>query len=482
MIRIRSIRSEQSKSGNRRGLAAVVGVAALAISLGTVATNATPAQAKAGVSPAFGAKEAPLGKSYANWLGDWTKWAFGGPAANNPLLALQGCDAWTQPDPTRVWFLSANGPGVADVTCSVPAKLPIAITPGGIFDWKKPGEEAKLNEYMKTFPTSVRKPTLSVDGVKVDATKYLVTTDILTTKVTAPEFGPITGPDNVVIKAKGWMIVLKALPAGAHRVTISDELSNLDDNGQPVLVKGKPSWSLSKVNYTLNVGTGPAPAAATPVAATPTPAATTPAAPAAPATPAQALTPTNGLKIGTPVTAGTYDAKVGKYTARIVIPANTTTDLVDPESVMFTNAKTRQIAIFSDPQTFADPLFDQKDFSAQLKPFFTSAAAFETFLRSYPIVDVRGISDSTIAGVTLKRFDWGLRESPKNKTGDFNVTVPHIGTGFIPFAAYFDAKTPTTEVTYVLWAADRKPLVVYVSVPKGEDADAFLKSVVTSIA
>jgi hypothetical protein len=471
MLRIHSIQARRSKTEViKRGRPVLVGMATLAVSIGAIATTATPAQAKASTAtPAFGPKESPLGKSYANWLGDWTKWAFGGAAANNPLLALQGCDAWTQPDPTRVWFLSANGPGAADVTCAVPANLPIAITPGGIFDWKKPGEEAKLSEYMKTFPTSVRKPTPSVDGVKVDATKCLVTTDILTTKVVAPEFGPNAGPDEVIIKAKGWMLVLKGLPVGPHKVTISDELSNLDDNGQPVLVKGKPSWIVSKVNYTLNVGTGPAAAAPAPVATTPP-------------TPALALTPTNGLKIGTAVSPGTYDAKVGKYTVRIVISANTTTDLVDPESVMFTNNKSRQLAIFSDPQTFADPLFDQKDFSGQLKPFFANAAAFETFLRSYPIVDLRGVSDFSFAGIAVKRFDWGLKEAPKNKTGDFNVTVPHVVSGFIPFAAYFDAKTPTSEVTYVLWAADRKPLVVYVSVPKGEDADAYLKSMVTSLS
>ncbi len=152
-------------------------------------------------------------------------------------------------------------------------------------------------------------------------------------------------------------------------------VGHLDDNGQPVLVKGKPSWSLSKVNYTLNVGTGPTPAAP---AAAPAPVATTPP------TPALALTPTNGLKIGTAVSAGTYDAKVGKYTVRIVIPANTTTDLVDPESVMFSNNKSRQLAIFSDPQTFADPLFDQKDFSGQLRPFFPTAAPFETFFARTP--------------------------------------------------------------------------------------------------
>jgi hypothetical protein len=201
MLRTRSIQSNQAATKTGGRLAAIVGIAALAGSLSTIATNAPPAQAKASkAAPVFGPKEAPLGKSYANWLGDWTKWAFSGPAANNPLLALQACDTWTQPDPTRVWFLSANGPGVADVTCSVPANLPIAITPGGVFDWKKPGEEVKLNEYMKTFPTSVRKPTLTVDGVKVDATKHLVTTDILTTKVVAPEFGPNTGPDDVATR------------------------------------------------------------------------------------------------------------------------------------------------------------------------------------------------------------------------------------------------------------------------------------------
>jgi hypothetical protein len=242
-------------------------------------------QAKA-VAPAFGRSEQPLGRTYSTWLGDWAKWAFGGPAATNPLLSLQACDQWVQPEPSTVWFLSANGPGTASVTCSVPAGVPIALSPGGIFDWQTPGDEARLTEYMKTFPSSVRKPTLSVDGIKVDASKYLVTSPVLTTKIVAPEFGPKAGPDkgDVVMQARGWMLVLKGLKAGRHKMVISDELADVDDAGNPVLVNGKQKWSLSRVNYTLNVGNGPAAVASatTPTTiALPSPAATTAAATAA---------------------------------------------------------------------------------------------------------------------------------------------------------------------------------------------------------
>ncbi len=260
-------------------------VAALAASAGIVPIAA---QAKS-ASPAYGPKEAPIGQSYATWMGEWAQWAFGGPSATNPLLNLQACNTWLQPDPAKVWFLSANGPGTASVTCSVPSDLPIAITPGGIFDWKKPGEEAKLAEFLKTFPDSVRKPTLSVDGIKVDASKYLVTSPILTMKIVAPEFGPSAGPDasEVVMQAKGWMLVLKGLPAGQHKVSISDQLSNLDDNGVAILKNGKPTWLLSKVNYTLNVGARPVVAVATPTTtiAAPPAATTPPATTVAPTTP-----------------------------------------------------------------------------------------------------------------------------------------------------------------------------------------------------
>ena len=261
----------------RRGFAGLFAVAAVAASFSAVPS---PAQAKPPV-PAFGPKELPLGRTHASWLGAWAKWAFKGAAETNPLLSLQACDKWEQPEPTTAWFLSANGPGTADVTCSVPANLPIALTPGGIFDWQNPGDEAKLTEYMRTFPNSVRKPTLSVDGVKVDATRYLVTSPVLTTKIIAPEFGPKAGPDKpeVVMQARGWMLVLKGLKPGTHKIVITDELSNLDDNGQPILVKGKPSWILSSVNYTLNAGSGPVATTTTTAAPTTTASAATTVAP-----------------------------------------------------------------------------------------------------------------------------------------------------------------------------------------------------------
>lgn len=278
-----------------RSVAVVATVAAATLTIGSFAATTQPALAKA-APPAFGPKEAPLGRTYSGWLAEWGKWAFAGPAATNPLLALQACDTWVQPDPGNVWFLSAGGPGSFAVTCSVPTGIPIAVTPGGTFGWDLPGKEARVAEYLKTFATSVRKPTLSVDGVKVDASKYLVTTQMLKTKIIASEFGPNSGPDvgEVSFQAKGWMLVLKGLKAGRHSVVISDELAKVDDQGNPVLVNGKASWEISRVTFTLNVGAGPAaapapaptPAPAAPAAATSTvaPAAAAIKAPATPGT------------------------------------------------------------------------------------------------------------------------------------------------------------------------------------------------------
>ena len=243
---------------SRRIPRACLAAATVAAIVSTVGPIATPANAKT-PTLAFGPKESPLGRAYANWLGAWAKWAFSGPAETSPILSLQNCDQWQQPEPTTTWFLSANGPGTADVTCSVPANLPIALTAGGIYDWQAPGDEAKLTANMKLFPKVVRKPTLSVDGVKVDATKYAVTSPVLSMNLVAPEFGPAAGPDKpaVILQARSWMLVLKGLKPGIHKVVISDE-GSLDENGQPLIVNGKQKWIFSSVNYTLNVGSGPA--------------------------------------------------------------------------------------------------------------------------------------------------------------------------------------------------------------------------------
>jgi hypothetical protein len=309
--------SRRNSSGRQGSVAstskrfAVIGLLTAATFTGTMLPSTVSAKATA---PAFGPKESPLGRPYVDWLAEWGKWAFGGPSATNPLLNLPACNSWSQPEPAKAFYLSAGGAGKAAVTCSVPIGVPIAITPGGVFSWRKLGEEAIVNSEIAKFAGIVRRPKLKVDGVSVDAAKYLVETPIGTTTIEAPEFGPILG--NVLFKSKGWMLVLKGFRAGTHTVVISDDVTNADESGTPILTNGKQTWQLSQVTFTLNVGApippppAPAPAAASPATApaspttlatattvaatttTPTPTSTT-----APVAAASGAAPTSGKEI-----------------------------------------------------------------------------------------------------------------------------------------------------------------------------------------
>jgi hypothetical protein len=226
----------------------------------------------------------------------------------------------------------------------------------------------------------------------------------------------------------------------------------------------------------------PAPATEVPTTAAPTTAApTTLAAPATTAaTPLLALAPSNGLKPGSAIAAGTYEFKVGTYTARVGLPAAASTDVVDPNTVLF-NVGKRQLAFLYDLQTFEDPLLDGKDIKANLRPFYPNSAAYEAKIRAYPFVDFKPVTDVQVGSLSTRRHAWDLTSAAPNKSGNFTIGVPRIGAGFIPLSAYFDDKEPTTNVHFISWSPDGKPLDVYVSVPKGEDPDAFLKSTLLSL-
>jgi hypothetical protein len=255
----------------------LLGAAISLASVGVAALPALPTEAKV-ASLAFGPKESPLAKPYAGWLQDWTKWAFGGPTATNPLLNFKACDTFIQPDPTRVWFLHAASGGNAETTCSVPAGLPILVSPGGTAFWEKPEDAAKLPAKIANFKQEVSSPRLKVDNVVVNAKAYLAQTPDFAGKVEAPEFGPVQG--DVTFRSKGWVVMLKPLPVGAHTVEASVLLRKLDDKGEPVSQNGKPVWDPATVTFNLNVGAGPAAAPTTTVAPATTIAPTTTSAPA----------------------------------------------------------------------------------------------------------------------------------------------------------------------------------------------------------
>jgi hypothetical protein len=222
--------------------------------------------------------------------------------------------------------------------------------------------------------------------------------------------------------------------------------------------------------------TSAAPSTEVPAAATTTTLATT----TTTLTPGLPLAPSNGLKPGTAIAAGTYDFKVGPYSARAVLPASSTTDLVDPNSVLF-NVGKAQLGIFHDLQTFEDPLFEGKDFSANLRPFYPNSAAMEAKIRPYAFVDYKPVTEFQVGSIKTQRHEWDIVSAVPTKTGDFTISVPRLGSGFIPFSAYFDANSPSSNVHYMAWGPDGKPLYIYVAVVKGASADALLKSVLVSL-
>jgi hypothetical protein len=267
----------------RRRLIATIVTAASAIS---VSTFPAPSSQAKGPLLAYGPKESPLGKPYAGWLQDWTKWAFGGPTATNPLLNFKACDTFIQPDPSRVWFLHAASGGKAETTCSVPAGLPILVSPGGTAFWEKPEDAAKLPAKIANFKQEVSNPRLKVDNVVVNAKTYLTQTPDFAGRVEAPEFGPVQG--DVTFRSKGWVVMLKPLPAGPHTVEAFVLLRKFDDKGEPVTQNGKPIWDPAVVTFNLNVGAGPAPAPSTTAAPAPAPAPATTVVPTTTLAPAPA--------------------------------------------------------------------------------------------------------------------------------------------------------------------------------------------------
>jgi hypothetical protein len=474
-------------SSARRAKACICVV--LSLGLLTAASPSTPAKTAAKTATsAFGPKEQPLGRPYADWLSRWGTWAFGGPSATNPLLHLDQCNSWVQPEPDRVFFLGAGGPGKAATTCKVPTGVAIAVTPGGLFSWDKPENVQRIMTEIAGFANSVRKPKLVIDAKTVDVTKYLVETPLLTTEIQAEEFGPNLG--TVSFKSKGWMLVLRALPDGQHKIVISDELAKLDDKGQPILVKGKRAWDLAQVTFTLDVGGAPV-AAAPPTTTTPTaaPPTTTPpttvatssttvaVATTVPVTTAAAVIPEkgfNGQKVALP--AGMYRQRVGASIITLNIPAGWSTYQSIARSLLFTDND--NLSIVDNPPV-------QTDASAQPPTpiqFTTFPADFAGYLRGYPEVNVISTTSVTVGGVAAQRVEFEVKTRLPNAKGVLFYMHSPLPTGSLAFELGVETgPTASNEVVYIVPQANGTPLVIDAYVNKSKSVDEYVNKVVQSI-
>ena len=153
----------------------------------------------------------------------WSIWAFGSPAAVNPLLANR-CEQ-SSIDP-KVWFLPVSLGGDYAVDCAVPYGSLLVVTPGGY--------ECSTAEGNGTTPAELRACTragfdlitrieLSLDGRPVPhLDRYVLTTRL----VNLP--GPnLLGSGATPSVMKGYFLVTKPMRPGSHTMRAYDEFASI---------------------------------------------------------------------------------------------------------------------------------------------------------------------------------------------------------------------------------------------------------------
>ena len=119
-----------------------------------------------------GIQEDPGGQTYGRWAAEWWQWAFGVPAATNPVDDLTGANcAERQVD--DVWFLAGtfgDMPVVRDCTIPEDTSLFFPLINSGLFAFLNDPPETRTEEFLRAgaackFPAELF---LEVDGKEID--------------------------------------------------------------------------------------------------------------------------------------------------------------------------------------------------------------------------------------------------------------------------------------------------------------------------
>jgi hypothetical protein len=170
---------------------------------------------------------APHLKSYSNWSALWWQWAFGTPAANNPVLDTTGANcAVGQPVPGTFFLAGTLDNSTVSRTCTVPVgnAFLIPILNAGFFAQQTDPPDQRTEAFVRSQVTCVEtSPSLSltVDGVAIANPQGLLEKSVLFSVNLPP--GNIFGlPAQLLSPSadEGYYAFLEPLSAGSHSVHI----------------------------------------------------------------------------------------------------------------------------------------------------------------------------------------------------------------------------------------------------------------------
>lgn len=167
------------------------------------------------------------GTDMPTWVEEWARYAFEPGLAENPLVNPSDCDVSVKMV-GGVIFLPASGGGFARVECTIPARHPMLVTPGGYLA-VSPTDGTTLDEMRATtdsflaLTTQVR---ARVDGVKVDDIGQFLTysdglfdLNVPADTILCCDLEP--GVTDAYIG--GWFLMLKPFwNEGTHRIRLHD--------------------------------------------------------------------------------------------------------------------------------------------------------------------------------------------------------------------------------------------------------------------
>jgi hypothetical protein len=181
---------------------------------------------------------AALGLTYGEWSARWVQWAWGGTAADNPVLDTTGANC-AAGQSQRVWFLAGTaGGGPVERTCGVPAGRPLFFPVGNGFCAGDgfPDGFAGEQRCATEFASLLSNFSAEVDGVAIKGLGASLETSAF--RALSPEFTLELSNDNVFGApageyepgaADGVYLMLAPLSRGAHTIHFHADFTGSSD-------------------------------------------------------------------------------------------------------------------------------------------------------------------------------------------------------------------------------------------------------------
>jgi hypothetical protein len=166
----------------------------------------------------------------------WVNWAFG--SSSNPLMQEDLCGEQIG----DTFFLTSHaGPGTRELTCEIPAGVPVLVTPGGAIVWAPTDGETGSELYSTLLNDFLGK--IILDSVRVTLDGQRLRRGPLT--ITGPRelrlepgnliqtVDPSVEGDSTVVMTGGWFRLISPLSQGQHVLRAAQRVRGV---GRSVLV------------------------------------------------------------------------------------------------------------------------------------------------------------------------------------------------------------------------------------------------------